>query len=138
MIQFHLTDILKAELPDLKWSTDYRTATDNAGTVYFEGGASPGQYDVPSRRPRYMVYISSSDKAYAEYAARKASKVLHLYSNPDILVEYYKNQQLIDTEHFYLQKLLQQGDINPIGVDNNVMDYSINFDAYLIENKEEN
>lgn len=138
MIQFHLTDILKAELPDLRWSTDYRTATDNAGTVYLEGGASPGQYDVPSRRTRYMVYISSSDKAYAEYAATKASEVLHKYHNPDIPVEYFKGNTLLETKHFYLQKLLQQGDINPIGVDNNVMDYSINFDAYLIENKEEN
>lgn len=137
MIQFHLTDVLRAALPDLKWSTDYRTGTDDTGTVYYEGGASPGQYDVPSRRPRYMVYIQSSDWAYAEYAATKASEVLHKYHNPDIAVEYYKDNALIDTKHVYLQALIQQGGINPIGVENDVMDYSINFDAYIIENKEE-
>lgn len=138
MIQFHLTDILKAALPDLEWSTDYRTGTDDTGTVYYEGGGSRGQYDVPNRKPRYMVYIQSSDWAYAEYAAEKAAELLHLYANPNIAVDYFKGDTLLETKHFYLQKLMQQGDINPIGVSNNVMDYSINFDAHIIENKEEN
>ena len=138
MIQFHLADKLKSALPHLEWTAGYRTKDAEAGTVYFEGGGSPGAYDVPSRLPRYMVYISSKDWDYAEYAAMKVVEILHLYHNPDIPVEYYKGDLLLETKHFYLQKLIQQGDINPLGVENGIMDYSINFDAHIIEHKEEN
>lgn len=136
MIQFHLMDKLKEALPDLEWSGDYRSGTDNVGTVYYEGGADRGRYDVPYRHPRYMVYISSSDWDYAEYAANKAADLLHMYENPSIVVEYYQKDRLIDSKELHLQKLFQQGDVNRIGVENGIMDYSVNFEAHIIEYKE--
>lgn len=138
MIQYYLMQKLQSALPGLEWTVDNKSGDDNTGAVYLEGGSRPGAYDVPIREPRYMVYISSSDWSYAEYAAMQAVEILHQLPGEIIPVEYEHKGVVIDTKLFALKSLLAAGDINPVGIDNGVKDFSINFDAYLIELKEEN
>lgn len=137
MIQSFIRDILADALPSLNWSVDYSTANDNTGMVAFEGGSKPGEYDVPYRYPRYMVYISSSDWEFAEFAAMKTKELIHKRAGDVVDVEYKKDGEVIETKRFKLQMITASGDINPLGVENGVMDYSVNFDANLIELKEE-
>lgn len=137
MIQLYLKNILADALPSLEWTIMNKTAADNTGAVYFEGGSMPGEYDVPKRDARYMVFISSSDFAFAEFAAMKSMDLLHKRAGEIITVDYYRDEEWIESKHFKLLWISAAGDINPLGIKNGVMDYSINFDAQLIELKEE-
>lgn len=137
MIQTYIRNILSDALPSLNWTVDYKTANDETGTVYYEGGSKPGEYDVPTRFPRYMVYISSSDWGFAEFAAMKAKELIHKRGGDIVRVDYTKGEEIIETKVFKIQMIRASGDINPLGVENGVMDFSVNFDADLIEMKEE-
>lgn len=137
MIQYHLMQKLKLILPDLEWTVDYKTASDNTGTVYYEGGGSPEIYDVPIRYPRYMVYISSSDWDKAEYAAQAVYDALHKLTNESVTVEFEKDGNVVATKSYRVFLIKAASEPLPIGVENNVMDYSVNFDVTLVENKEE-
>lgn len=137
MIQYHLMQKLQPILPDLEWSVDYYTEKDNTGVVYYEGGGSPGIYDVPIRHPRYMVYISSSDWDYAKYAAQVVYDALHKLTNETVTVEFEKDGNVVETKSYRVFLIKAASEPLPIGVENNVMDYSVNFDVTLVENKEE-
>lgn len=137
MIQLYLKEKLMTALPSLNWSIDFKTENDNTGAVYYEGGSKPGAYDVPNRFPRYMVYLSSSDWQFAEFAAMKSLEILHKTQGDTVAVEYTHDNVVVETKHFYIQWIEAAGDINPVGIDNNVMDYSVNFDVRLIEIKGE-
>lgn len=128
---------LQLILPDLEWTVDYKTANDNTGTVYYEGGGKPGEYDVPTRYPRYMVYISSSDWDYAEYAAQAVFDALHKLENEYVTVEFEKDGNVVATKSYRVFLVKAASEPIPLGVENDVMDYSVNFDVTLVENKEE-
>lgn len=138
MIQSYIKKVLSDALPSLEWSVDFKTEKDNTGSVYLEGGSQPGQYEIPYRYPRYMVYISSSDWEFAEFAAMKALELIHKLANKTVKVDYSRDGEVIETKYFYVQMIRASGDVNPLGIENNIMDYSVNFDANLIETKEEN
>lgn len=133
MIQSHLRNQLESALPSLEWTVDFKTANDNTGAVYYEGGQSPGEYDVKNRSVRYMVYISSSDWEFAEFAALKVIDLLHKQRGEIVRVDYSHNGEVMETKYYKVQWIAANGDINPIGIENNVMDYSVNFDVKLIE-----
>ncbi|WP_339233811.1 minor capsid protein [Oceanobacillus sp. FSL W7-1281] len=137
MIQYHLMKKLQPILPDLEWTFDYKTANDNTGTVYYEGGGTPEKYDVPIRYPRYMVYISSSDWDYAEYAAQAVYDALHKLTNESVTVEFKKDGNVVATKSYRVFLIKAASEPLPIGVEHDVMDYSVNFDVTLVENKEE-
>ncbi|MFD1066690.1 hypothetical protein [Oceanobacillus locisalsi] len=137
MIQYHLMKKLQLILPDLEWTVDYKTANDNTGTVYYEGGGSPGIYDVPIRHPRYMVYVSSSDWGYAEYAAQTVHDTLHKIFNEPVTVEFMKNGNVVATKSYRVFLIKSASEPLPLGVEHDKMDYSVNFDVTLVENKEE-
>ncbi|CEI81306.1 hypothetical protein BN997_01124 [Oceanobacillus oncorhynchi] len=137
MIQYHLMQKLQPILPDLEWTVDYKTADDNTGTVYYEGGGSPGEYDVPTRFPRYMVYISSSDWGYAEYAAQVVHDALHKLTNESVIVEFFKDGNVVATKSYRVFFIKAASEPIPLGVANDKMDFSVNFDVNLVENKEE-
>lgn len=137
MIQFHLMQKLQPILPDLEWTVDYKTADDHTGTVYYEGGGSPGEFDVPIRHPRYMVYISSSDWGYAEYAAQAVHDTLHKTFNEPVTVEFFKDRNVVATKSYRVFLIESASEPLPLGVENEKMDYSVNFDVTLVENKEE-
>lgn len=135
MIQTFLKDKLQALLPDLTWTASFRTANDNTGTVYYEGGGQPAQYDVPTRYPRYMVYISSSDWKYAEYAAETVFQTLHKFKNEIVEVKFYKGGNVVATKSYRVFLITAAGDPIDLGVTNDVRDFSINFDVTLTEIK---
>ena len=137
MIQSYLKEKLADQLPQLTWTVDYRTKNDHTGTVYYEGGGQPGQYDVKVRYPRYMVYISSSDWEFAEYAAQAAFDAIHRTAYEDVQVDFYKDEQVIDTKNYYINFIAAASEPNPIGVENGIMDYSINFEVILVEHEKE-
>ncbi len=137
MIQYHLMKKLQLILPDLEWTVDYKTADDNTGTVYYEGGGTPEIYDVPIRYPRYMVYIASSDWGKAEYAAQAVYDALHKLTNESVTVEFMKDGNVVTTKSYRVFLVKAASEPQRIGVDNGVMDYSVNFDVTLVENKEE-
>lgn len=137
MIQDFLMNKLKPLLPDLEWSVDYRFKKPgkSTGTVYYEGGGQPGQYDVPTRYPRYMVYISSSDWDYAQYAAQVVFDSLHKLKNETVEVEFYKDGNVVATKSYRVFFIAAASDPLPLGVESDVMDYSVNFDVTLVEIK---
>ena len=137
MIQKHLKDVLKTALPSLEWSIDTKSASDHTGTVYSEGGPPPGEYEVPNRSAAYMVYISSSDYSFAQFAGLKAIEILHKRQGETVEVDYFHNGRFIETKRFYIQFIRATGEVNVIGIENGVMDVSVNFIAELIEQKEE-
>ncbi|OAK70095.1 hypothetical protein [Lederbergia galactosidilytica] len=137
MIQEFLMNRLQPLLPDLEWTVDYKTADDNTGTVYYEGGGQPDQYDVPTRYPRYMVYLSSSDWDYVQYAAQVVFDSLHKLQNQIVKVDFYSKGNVVASKSYRVFLIIAASDPNPLGVDNDVMDYSVNFDVTLTEIKEE-
>ncbi|MYL44588.1 hypothetical protein GLV94_02935 [Virgibacillus halodenitrificans] len=122
MIQEYLKEELQTLIPELIWTVDYRTANDNTGTVYSTGGFPQGRYEGQVRRPTYQVYISSSDWDMAKVAAQKAYEQLHNEQNLEVLA---------DGERFFVYLITAASEPLRLGVENGVMDYSLNFDVEL-------
>ncbi|MFD2924169.1 phage tail terminator protein [Halobacillus naozhouensis] len=138
MIQKYLKDELKLLIPDLTWTIDFRSAPDHTGTVYSEGGGAPGQYDVGMRYPTYMVYIRSSNWGYAKTVAEKVYKALHKKKDFTATVEQHDRQgNVTGSTSYHVFFVSAVSDPIPIGVQDDIMDYSINFDVTLTEIKEE-
>ncbi|WP_342512794.1 hypothetical protein MKY34_19635 [Sporosarcina sp. FSL K6-1522] len=133
MIQSFLKEKLKKLLPDLTWTVDYKTANDNTGTVYYEGGGKPAEYDVSTRYPRYMVLLSSSDWEYAEHAAQVVFDSLHKIMHETVQVDFFKNGDVVATKRYRVFLITAASEPLPLGVENDVMDYSVNFDVTLME-----
>lgn len=139
MIQQYLKDILETQLPSLDWSVSHRHGDENKATVYYEGGGQPGLYDVPNRYPNYMVYLSSSDWEYVEYAAHMVLGILHKRTGDIITVEFKQDGDVIDSKTFKLFWIEAQGEPNDLGVDaQQIRAFSVNFRVTLTEMKEEN
>lgn len=137
MIQSYLKERLREVLPDLRWSESRRSSDSDVGTVYYEGGGSPDEYDVPNRYPRYMVYISSPDWGYAEYAAEVAFQTLKELGDEKVSIAFEKDGRIVAEKDVWLWRTRMTGEPNDLGVENGVRDFSINFDVLLTEMKEE-
>ncbi|MCP3026604.1 minor capsid protein [Halobacillus sp. A5] len=138
MIQDYLRKELEEAIPDLEWTVDFYTADDYTGTVYNEGGRRPDPYETEMRFPSYMVYIRSSDWSYAQTAAEQVYQALHRKGNFTSKIELYDTQgNVIETKNYHVFFIAAASDPIPVGVNNELMEYSINFDVTLQEIKEE-
>lgn len=134
MIQENLMNILATEIPGLNWTIDYRTGNDNTGTVYSTGGSALlSTTNMPYRYPTYQVYIRSSDWDYAKTCAEIAFQTLHKRKNFDVVVPYYKDNQVLFTKEYYVHLIRAMSDPIRVGDDGGVMEYSVNFDVILSE-----
>lgn len=129
MIQEPIMELLSSNISGLIWSIDFRTASDNTGTVYYEGGASPAITDDVTEYPEYQIYIRSSDFDLARNTAFKVKELLH--KKMDWPVEINTGVG-IEKYHVYFIELLSQPLL--LGVaDNDIMEYSINIKVTLIK-----
>lgn len=134
MIQDYIRDELKGILPELEWTSDYYTAEDNTGTVYAEGGSGADIYESGLRYPSYMVYIRSSDWYLSRRAAEMVHDRFHGKSNFTAVVNQYdKDGNVLGTKTYHVLFIMDIGEPNRIGVDNGIMDYSVNFQVTLRE-----
>lgn len=138
MIQRFLKDELAKVVPDLVWSADFYALDDHTGTVYSEGSRTPATNDTEMRYPTYMVYIRSSAWSFAETAAQKVYYALHRTGDFKVTVnEYDKDENVIGEKRYHVFFIAAVSDPIRIGVQNNVMEYSVNFDVTLTEIKED-
>ncbi|MUK89155.1 hypothetical protein GMD78_12305 [Ornithinibacillus sp. L9] len=137
MIQEALMNQLKGVVPDLTWTIDYRTADDNTGTVYSTPGFPPDQYDTQYRYPSYQVYIRSSDWDFAKFAAEQTFQAFHNKINFVVSTEYEKDGEVVLTRKFHVFTIMASSEPIPVGVKDEIMEYSINFDVTLKEIKED-
>lgn len=137
MIQSWIKDQLKAALPSMDWTVDYESQDDHAATVFYEGGGDPSTYDIDYRYPRYMVWISSVDFEEAEYVADEVFDLLHQIRNVPLTIHFYQNGKVVKTKAVILKKLIASTSPLRIGVEEEKMLYSVNFDATIIDQKEE-
>jgi hypothetical protein len=133
MIQLYLMNELKGILPALEWSIDFYSGEDNTGTVYYEGGASPDLNDMNWRYPSYMVYIRSSDWRFAEQAAQAVYNALHKRQDLQVQIEQYDGENVVGVKTYHVLFIQATSEPLRIGVDNNIMDYSVNFQVTLRE-----
>lgn len=127
MIQSYLKDELKLVLPQLEWTIDYFSGEDNTGTVYSEGGPAPDSYEASFRFPQYMVLIRSSDWLMAEQATQTALNAFHRKTN--VLV-------LLGSKKYRIYFIEAMGEPIRLGAQNNVMEWTVNFQVTLREVKE--
>lgn len=132
MIQEPIMMLLRDEIKGLTWSVDNRTASDNTGTVYYTGGSKPDIYEAEMRYPEYQVYIRSSDFTKASNTAQRVYDLLHRHAAFEVDVPIYESDR--DDVPISYQKVVVyfiQALSDPIrvGVEDNVMEYSINFQA---------
>lgn len=138
MIQRYLANELKKVVPDLEWTADFYTAEDHTGTVYSEGGSAPNIYETGIRYPAYMVYIRSSAWSYAETAAQKVFDAFHRKGDFTATInEYDRNENVIGSKSYHVFFVAAASDPLRIGVQDNIMEYSVNLDVTLTEIKEE-
>lgn len=138
MIQFWMKDQLAAAIPGILFTADYEPDAATYGTVFYEGGGSPADYDVKYRYPVYMVWVESTDWGLAEYVAQEVFDALHEWherNNPrEILVEYVNQaNEVLGTDLVVLHKIRCAGEVNRIGVEDGKMQYSINFETTITE-----
>lgn len=136
MIQDYLREELKVILPELEWTSNYYTGGDNTGTVYYEGGSGSDIYESDLRYPTYMVYIRSSDWYFSERAAQMVHDYFHRKSNfTAVINQYDKDENVVGVKTYHVFFIQDVGEPNPIGVENGIMDYSVNFQVTLKEVK---
>ncbi|MCM3396487.1 minor capsid protein [Oceanobacillus profundus] len=135
MIQEALMNELKTAIPELTWSVDYYFADDYTGTVYSTSSGQPDRYDTEYRYPGYQVWIRSSDWDYAKLAAELTYKQLHKKSNFRVAVDYEKDGQVVLKKHYLVLFVMAASDPLRIGDNNGIMEYSVNFDVTLKEEK---
>ena len=133
MIQRYLMNELKVILPALEWSVDFYTGEDNTGTVYYEGGAPPDLSDMDWRYPAYMIYIRSSDWQLAEQAAQAVYSALHKQQDMQVQIEQYDGENVVGAKAYHVLFIEAMSEPLRIGVDKNIMEYSINFRVTLRE-----
>lgn len=139
MLHDALKDILANALPDLEWTVNYYYDNDNTGTVYVNGGNGVARYESPLQHPSYQIFIRSTDWDKAELYADRTLHLLNKRANEIHEVYLYKNNQPYIKRTVELLYLENQGGVLSLGVvEDDVREYSINFDATLrIINEEE-
>jgi hypothetical protein len=136
MIQRYLADVLREKFPDLTWTFSFYSNSDNTGTVYYEGGGKPSSYEDEMRYPRYMIWLRSSAWSYVESLGSQIQDELHRKGDFDVTVPIFNAQEeQIGEERYHVYLIEAAGDPNRIGVRDNVMEYSLNFDVTLTKIK---
>lgn len=134
MIHAYLKERLEQLLPTLEWSDSFYSAEDHTGTVYYEGGFPPSLDDTDMRYPSYMVYIRSSNWRLAEQAAQIVYDALHKQREWMVQID-YANENVAGVKTYHVLFIEAMSEPLRIGVDKNVMEYSVNFKVTLREVK---
>ncbi|MFB1100911.1 hypothetical protein [Terribacillus sp. JSM ZJ617] len=136
MIQRYLAELLGEKFPELTWTYGFYSNDDNTGTVYYEGGGKPSTYEDGTRYPRYMIWLRSSAWSYVESLGSQIQEELHRKGDFDVTVPIFNAQEeQIGEEQYHVYLIEAAGDPNQIGVQDNVMEYSLNFDVTLTKIK---
>lgn len=163
MIQEFLMEKLRCETKnrgsDMTWSVDYYyEKAEHTGTVYATGGYEPDEYDTQYRYPSYQVWIRSSDWGYAKLIADMTFDALHKYpqflsrnkvtlnietvseecvrqGEPNVDIVYATDNEKQDSyiKSYHIFQITAASDPIRVGVENGIMEYSVNFDVTLIE-----
>lgn len=133
MIQRYIRSELQSILPALEWTVDFYTGEDNTGTVYYEGGSPPDLNDPNWRYPTYMVYIRSSDWRFAEQVAYAVYDTLHKRQDLQVQIEQYDGESVVGFKTYHVLFIQAMSEPLRIGVDNDIMNYSVNFQVTLRE-----
>ncbi len=134
MIQEPIMTLLRDNIKGLSWSIDYRTASDNTGTVYSDSGEKPSTYDEEMRYPYYQVYIRSSNFELARNCAFQVYELLHTKMNWDIDLPIYdpdNPDEILSSTNYKVYQIEALSEPLMIGVIDDVMEYSINFKTTL-------
>lgn len=137
MIQSWIRDRLQPDFPFVEWTVDYESTAPASVTVFYEGGGEPGETELKYLYPRYMIWISSVDFEEAEYLAQAIFEKLHEVRNHPVTVHFFRNGEVVKTKEYNLKKIVAATLPTRIGVEDNKMQYSVNFDATLIDKKED-
>ncbi|WP_414049775.1 hypothetical protein [Macrococcus animalis] len=138
MIQEPIMTLLRDNISGLSWSIDYRTASDNTGTVYSDSGEKPSIYDEEMRYPYYQVYIRSSNFELAKNCATQVYDLLHKKMNWEIELPIYdpdNPDEVLSTNNYTVYHIEALSEPLLIGVTDEVMEYSINFKTTLRKEK---
>ncbi|MGW7932326.1 hypothetical protein ACWEWU_11765 [Staphylococcus xylosus] len=126
MIQRYLKELLSHEIPELTWTVDYRTHNDNFGVVYYSGGKPKNRNDIGDERLNYQVEIRSSNFDLATFKAQQVYDYIDGMGDINITIETYKKQ------HIYIQYIQAITPPIRVGVINETMTYTINFEAFIL------
>lgn len=142
MIQYWMGEKLRTVFPGQKIDVDYLSEADTSIVVYYEGSGEPGRFDIEKESLNYMVWIESKDWGFAEYAARTVYNFFHKYhekERPSIVVDYVnKDMEVLDSETVYLHRCFASSNINPLGVEDGRMTYSVNFQTTITKEETQN
>ncbi|MGW7932853.1 phage tail terminator protein [Staphylococcus xylosus] len=126
MIQRYLKELLENEIHELIWTVDYRTQNDNLGVVYYSGGEPKKTNDIRDERLTYQVEIRSSNYDVATFKAQQVYDFIHGINDINLTVNTYKEQKI------YIQYIKAITPPLRIGVRDNRMIYTINFEALIL------
>ncbi len=132
MIQRAIKKILQDRIPDLEWTVDYRTAQSEFGVVYYEGGYPPDRSDMKSHLMNYQVEIRSRSFDKTANRAFDTYKAIHGIENKVMEVPVYEDGRLIRTDKHFIQYIYAESPPIRVGVENDIMIYTINFLALIL------
>ncbi len=137
----------------IRYTVNWYTGKDNTITVYASGGFPPDKYDFEYQYPTYQVMVRSSDYGWASDVATLINDFLHKYDNDNIftvysavvndkivqgdtdwkdkLLEKATEEQAKSLEAFRVYQIVSASEPLRLGVENDVMEYSLNFDVTL-------
>lgn len=123
MIQDYIYRQLKDDFKELEWTVDYKTSDGNYGAVYYDGGRTPQRNnDAKPRHMFYQIVIQHEDYETSERIAFDVWDKIHGITS-------------VQTKHFdrdlFVQYIYAEGEPIRVGVVNDRMIYTLNFDALI-------
>lgn len=129
MIEQPLKNYIRDNLDyDMAYTMNYSSVNDDVVTVYSDGGES-GNYKGVLIKPRYQIFIKSSDFEKAYNVSNAIYELLDLHEPIDMTVS---NSEKVQTYKVYF---IESNLPIRLGVDeDSVMAYSINITAHIKRN----
>lgn len=122
---------------DITHTVDYYFADDNTITVYSNAGQAPDLYDNEYREPSYQIWIRSSDwdkaKVWAEIIFKEFHKKSGFYVYTDLESDDWEDRKSDAEKAYYVFLIAAASDPLRIGVNDKVMEYSINLNVTMTD-----
>lgn len=125
MIQDFFKENCEELFPNYSWSVDYFVDKDNSGSVYSEGGSKPSTYEDKLRYPNYMIMLRSSNWEQVEQDSHLVLKTFR-----DMSQTLYIDSRGKTFEIYFIEP---QSEPVRLGVTDNIMEYTINFNCTIRE-----
>lgn len=133
---------LKTHLPGINIEVDYLSEAPTSVVVYYEGSGQPARHDINRYDMNYMIWVESTDWGLAEYLANQIFDYFHEYhkrERPLIAVNYVNEQmEILATESVKLHTMFASSHINPLGVDDGRMQFTVNMQAIITKEETPN